>query len=195
MSSERERMLAGYPYDSRDPELLAMAHRGRALLARYNSTPSTDGAARDALMTELLGAVGTGVWIEPPFFCDYGPQISIGANTFINVNCVLLDAAPISIGENGLLGPGVQLLTVSHPPRAADRMVTGWQPESGRSPYHTRAAPISIGNNVWIGAATLVMPGVDIGDNVTIGAGSIVTKDVPSDVLAFGQPCRVRRDL
>lgn len=188
-------MLAGEFYDSRDPELLANAHRARALLARYNTTPSTDGDARTAILAELLGGVGEGVWIEPPFFCDYGREISIGASTFLNFNCVLLDAAAISIGENGLLGPGVQLLTVSHPPRAADRMVPGWAPGSGSSPYRNRAAPITVGNNVWIGAATLVMPGVTIGDNVTIGAGSIVTKDVPPDVLALGQPCRVQRRL
>ena len=195
MPSERDRMLAGEPYDSRDPELLAIAHEARALLARYNAIPSTDGAARSALLARLLGAVGPGVWIEPPFFCDYGPQISIGANSFLNVNCVLLDAAEIRIGKNVLLGPGVQLLTASHPLRARDRLVPGWVPESGRSPYRTQAAPISIGNNVWIGAGTLVMPGVTIGDNVTIGAGSIVTKDVPPNVLAFGQPCRVQQDL
>ena len=188
-------MLAGEFYDSRDPELLASAHRARALLARYNATPSTDGDARTAILAELLGGVGEGVWIEPPFFCDYGREIRIGASTFLNFNCVLLDAAEISIGENGLLGPGVQLLTVSHPPRAADRMVPGWTPDSGSSPYRNRAAPITIGNNVWIGAATLVMPGVTIGDNVTIGAGSIVTRDVPPDVLALGQPCRVQRSL
>lgn len=195
MTTERERMLAGDDYNSRDPELLAMAHRARALLARYNATPSTDAQARGTLLASLLGSVGPGVWIEPPFFCDYGAHISIGANTFLNVNCVLLDAAEIRIGANGLLGPAVQLLTPFHPPRAADRLVPGATPESGRAPYRTRAAPIRIGANAWIGAGTLIMPGVTIGDDVTIGAGSIVTRDIPSGVLAFGQPCRVQREL
>ena len=195
MSSEHDRMLAGEFYDSRDPDLLATAHRARALLAEYNASPSTDGARRHRLLSDLLGAVGEGVWIEPPFFCDYGPQIAIGANTFVNVNCVFLDSARITIGANGLLGPGVQLLTAFHPLRAAERLPSGWTPASGHSPYRTHAAPIRIGDNVWIGAGTLVMPGVTIGDNVTIGAGSLVTSDVPSDVLAFGQPCRVQRQL
>jgi maltose O-acetyltransferase len=188
-------MLAGEFYDSRDPDLLATAHRARAHVAAYNARPSTDGAARRRILTDLLGGVGDGVWIEPPFFCDYGPQIVIGANTFVNVNCVFLDSARITIGANGLLGPGVQLLTAFHPLRAADRVPPDWTPASGRSPYRTQAAPIVVGDDVWIGAGTLVMPGVTIGDGVTIGAGSLVTGDIPSNVLAFGQPCRVQREL
>jgi len=195
MQSERERMLAGEIYNSRDPELLATAHRARALLVQYNSSPSTDGAARHALLTQLLRSVGDGVWIEPPFFCDYGVHTEIGLNTFVNVNCVFLDSAEIHIGANGLLGPGVQLLTAFHPLRASDRITPDWTPASGESPFRTRAAPIHIGNRVWLGAGTLVMPGVTIGDDTTIGAGSIVTGDIPAGVLAFGQPCRVQREL
>jgi maltose O-acetyltransferase len=188
-------MLAGEVYNSRDPELLALAHRARALLAEFNVTASTDSAGRETLLASLLGSAGPGVWIEPPFFCDYGAHVHIGANTFLNVNCVLLDAAEIHIGENTLLAPAVQLLTASHPLRAADRVIAGSPPTSGHAPYRTRAAPIRIGDNCWIGAGTLVMPGVTIGDNVTIGAGSIVTRDIPAGVLAFGQPCRVQREL
>lgn len=195
MRSEHDRMLAGEFYNSRDPDLLATAHRARALLAAYNASPSTDGEGRHALLRLLFGGVGERVWIEPPFFCDYGAQIVIGANAFVNVNCVFLDSAEIRIGANALLGPGVQLLTAFHPLRAADRLPSNWNPASGQSPYRTRAAPIRIGDNAWIGAGTLVMPGVAIGDNVTIGAGSLVTKDIPSNVLAFGQPCRVQREL
>ena len=195
MPSERERMLAGEFYDSRDPELLAAAHRARALLARYNAIPSTDAAARRDLLVRLLGGVGDGVWIEPPFFCDYGAQVVIGANTFINTNCVLLDSAAIRIGANVLLGPGVQLLTAFHPLRAADRLPADWDPASGQARYRTRAAPIAIGDDVWVGAGTLVMPGVTIGAGTTIGAGSLVTGDIPPGVLAFGQPCRVQREL
>ena len=195
MPSERDRMLAGEFYDSRDPELLAAAHRARALLARYNATASTDGTARRELLTSLLGAVGEGVWIEPPFFCDYGAQIVIGAHTFANVNCVMLDSAAIRIGANVLLGPGVQLLTAFHPVRAADRLPADWEPASGQARYRTRAAPIVIGDDVWVGAGALVMPGVTIGEGTTIGAGSLVTGDIPPGVLAFGQPCRVRREL
>jgi len=195
MTGERERMLRGEFYDSRDPELLALAHRARALLARYNRSDSTDVTGRRLVLEELLGFAGKGVWIEPPFFCDYGTNISIGAATFVNVNCVMLDSAPISVGAFGLVGPGVQLLTVTHPAAAAERIVA----ESGISgpgaPYRTRAAPIRIGDRVWLGAGAIVLPGVTIGDEATIGAGSIVTSDIPAAVLAYGQPCTVRRRL
>jgi maltose O-acetyltransferase len=194
VSSERERMLRGEVYDSRDAELLALAHRARALLADFAATPSTSSAERHAILGELLGGVGEGVWIEPPFFCDYGRHVHLGANSFVNVNCVFLDSAPIHVGANALIGPGVQLLTPTHPLRAADR-ITAAGAAAGGSSYRTQALPIRIGDNAWIGAGTLVLPGVTIGDNVTIGAGSIVTTDMPSDVLAFGQPCVVRRSL
>lgn len=195
MPTERERMLAGEFYDSRDPELLALAHRARALLAAFHSAPSTDGGGRHAILSELFAGVGEGVWIEPPFFCDYGAHVTIGAYTFVNVNGVFLDSATIRIGSHGLLGPGVLLLTPHHPLRADDRVPDGWTPASDRSPYRTMASPIAIGDHVWIGGGTIVMPGVTIGDRVTIGAGSVVTSDIPSDVLAFGNPCRVQRPL
>jgi maltose O-acetyltransferase len=193
MLSNRERMLAGELYDSRDPELLTMAHRARELLAAFSAIPSVHGDRRHIVLATLLRNIGEGVWIEPPFFCDYGTHISIGANTFVNVNCVFLDSAMIEIGANGLIGPGVQLLTATHPARAEERIVAGSRP--GESPYRTRAAPIRVGNNVWIGAGSLVMPGVTIGDGVTIGAGSVVSQNVPPNTLAFGNPCRVQRHL
>ena len=195
MSSERERMLRGEPYDTRDPELLAMAHRARALLAEYAAAPSTDFDARRRILTSLLGSVGDEVWIELPFFCDYGVHVHIGATTFVNANCVFLDSAEIRIGANGLIAPGVQLLTATHPLRAADRIVPTTERTNGRSPYRTFARPITIGNDVWIGAGTIVFPGVTIGDGATIGAGSLVTSDVPPNSLAYGQPCRVQRAL
>jgi maltose O-acetyltransferase len=186
-------MLAGEFYDSRDSELLAMAHGARELLAAFAAIPSVHGDRRRIVLETLLGKVGDGVWIEPPFFCDYGVHISVGTNTFVNVNCVFLDSAPIEIGANGLIGPGVQLLTATHPVRPDERIVA--TANTGESPYRTHAAPIHIGNNVWIGAGALVMPGVTIGDGVTIGAGSVVTHDIPSNTLAFGNPCRVQRQL
>lgn len=195
MTTERERMLRGEPYDTRDPELLALAHRARALLAQYVATPSTDSEARRDVLQRLLGSVGEEVWIETPFFCDYGAHVHIGPTTFVNTNCVFLDSAEIRIGANGLIAPGVQLLTATHPLRAAERIVPREERVGGRSPYRTHARPITIGDDVWIGAGTIVFPGVTIGDGVTIGAGSLVTTDIPSHVLAYGQPCRVRRNL
>ena len=194
MSTQRERMLRGEKYDTRDPDLLALAHRARALVASFTAAPSTDFATRHAILTELLGSVGEEVWIEPPFFVDYGAHTHIGDRTFVNVNCVFLDSAEIRIGADGLLAPAVQLLTATHPIRAEER-VPGTEARVGRSPYTTFARPITIGNRAWIGAGTIVMPGVTIGDDVTIGAGSLVTTDIPSGSLAFGHPCRVQRTL
>jgi maltose O-acetyltransferase len=195
VTSERKRMLRGEFYNSRDPALLATAHRARSLLSAFSVTPSTDADARRRILSELFGGLGDGVWIEPPFFCDYGENIYIGADSFINVNCVFLDSAEIRVGANALIGPGVQLLTPSHPLRAADRIVQADERRADQSPYRTSALPIRIGDGVWIGGGTLVLPGGTIGDNVTIGAGSIVTADIPSDSLALGQPCRVIRSL
>jgi maltose O-acetyltransferase len=188
-------MLRGEPYDSRDPELLALAHHARALLARLTATASIDTAARQHIVRELLGSVGDGVWIETPFCCDYGRHIHIGADTFVNVNCVFLDSAEIRIGANVLIGPGVQLLTVSHPVRASDRIRPKEIRTDAMAPYVTFARPITIGDNVWLGAATIVMPGVSIGENTTVAAGSIVTADVPPNSLAIGRPARVQRSL
>jgi len=189
--TERERMLAGEYYDPRDAELLALAHRTRALVARYNASVSTDAAGRRALLEQILGEVSEEVWIEPPFFCEYGAHVSIGARTFVNVNCVFLDAAPIRIGADVLIGPGVQLLTARHPVRAADRIIADRSGAPGAAPYRTDASPITIGAGVWLGAGVIVLPGVTIGDNTTIGAGSVVTRDIPAEALAMGLPARV----
>jgi maltose O-acetyltransferase len=194
VSTQRERMLRGERYDTRDPELLALAHRARALVASFAAAPSTDFAGRQSILAELLGSVGEEVWIEPPFFVDYGAHVHIGDRTFVNVNCVFLDSAEIRIGADTLLAPAVQLLTATHPIRAEER-VPSVERRVGRSPYTTFARPITIGDRAWIGAGTIVMPGVTIGDDAVIGAGSLVTTDIPSGALAFGHPCRVQRTL
>lgn len=188
-------MLRGEIYNSRDPELLALAHRARSLCATFAAVPSDNLIQRTAVLRELLASVGDDVWIEPPFFCDYGAHITIGHHSFINVNCVLLDSAAIHIGDHTLLAPVVQLLTATHPVLARERIIATSERNAGGATYRTSARPITIGNNVWIGANTVVLPGVDIGDNTVIGAGSVVTASMPSDVLAFGQPCRVQRTL
>jgi maltose O-acetyltransferase len=188
-------MLRGEPYNPRDAALLATAQRARALIAEFTSLPWLDSSRRRDILVQLLGDVGDGVWIESPFFCEYGENLYIGPHSFVNVNCVFLDAAEIRIGRNTLIGPGVQLLTVSHPLRAGDRVISAEDRPSGGAPYVTLASAIRIGDDVWIGGGTIVLPGVSIGDNVTIGAGSIVTSDIPADSLAFGQPCRVQRSL
>lgn len=184
-------MLRGDPYNSRDPELLAMYHRVRKLLQRYNLLDSEMLEERDCLLSDILGYKGAGVWIESPFFCDYGANISIGENTFVNTNCTFLDNNTIEIGSNGLIAPNVQIYTASHPLKASERIIR----EGDESRYLTSARPVKIGDNVWIGGNTVIFPGVTIGDNVTIGAGSVVTGDLPDNVLAFGNPCIIRRQL
>ncbi|MCE2941417.1 MAG: sugar O-acetyltransferase [Gemmatimonadota bacterium] len=193
--SQRERMRAGAEYDSRDPELIALAQRARGLLATFAGLPAVDVEGRSAILHNLFGAVGEGVWLEPPFGCDYGVHIEIGARTFVNMNCVFLDAAPIRIGKDVLIGPGVQLLTASHPLAASERLVDADSRRGGAAPYRTFARPITIGDGAWIGAGTQILPGVTVGEGAVIGAGSVVTADVPSDCVAFGNPCRVQRSL
>ncbi len=177
-------MLGGEPYDPRDPELEAARARARGLLARLNAPADPGGRDRPALLRELLGAVGVGCWIEPPFFCDYGSNITLGDRVFLNFNCVVLDPASVHIGDDVMLGPSVQLLTATHPISAAAR-------RRGREAAH----PITIESDVWLGGGAIVLPGVRIGRGAVIGAGSVVTRDVPQGVVAAGNPCRVLRPI
>lgn len=147
------------------------------------------------ILGELLGRIGDDVWIEAPFFCDYGVHIAIGRGTFVNYNCVFLDSNRISIGADTLIGPSVQVYTATHPLPAHERIQTE-SVDGDEYTYHlTRAQPVTIGNKVWIGGGAVIMPGVTIGDNTTIGAGSVVTKSVPPDCFAAGNPCTIIRRL
>lgn len=184
-------MLSGDYYDSRDPELLKMYHSARRLLKDYNNLDSEFISERERLLNELFDHKGPGVWIETPFFCDYGENISIGAHTFVNTNCMFLDNNKITIGKNGLIAPYVQIYTAIHPLKASERIFI----DKGQSRYRTASKPVHIGDNVWIGGNSVIFPGVTIGNNVTIGAGSVVTKSIPDNVLAFGNPCQVIRKL
>lgn len=189
--TEKEKMLHGDYYDSRDTELIKIYHKARKLLREYNQLDSELIQERERILNELFKFKGTGVWIEAPFFCDYGENVSIGENTFINTNCMFLDNNKISIGENGLIGPFVQIYTASHPLKASERIII----RENKKGYLTSCKPVKIGNNVWIGGNTVIFPGVIVGDNVTIGAGSVVTKDIPDNVLAYGNPCVVKKSL
>ncbi len=189
--TEKEKMLRGEVYNTRDPELIEMYHTARRLLKAYNALDANLTQERETILTELLEFKGDGVWIEAPFFCDYGENISIGENTFVNTNCMFLDDNKITIGKNGLIAPYVQLVTASHPLKAAERIIEN----DTTSRYLTSTQPIKIGDNVWIGGNSVVLPGVTIGNNVTIGAGSVVTKTIPDNVLALGNPCKVIKQL
>lgn len=183
MATEKEKMLAGRLYDPLDPELTAARRRARALCRALNEVCSDDPAARARIVKELIPD-GEPAWIEPPFFCDYGSNISLGANVFFNFNCVILDVARVRIGARVLFGPAVQVYAATHPLDAQER-ASGL--ELGR--------PVEIGDDVWVGGGAIVCPGVRIGARSVIGAGSVVTRDIPEGVLAAGNPCRVLRSL
>ena len=184
MPTEREKMLAGDWYVSADPDLVAARVRARQLVQRYNATAPDLLARPDrrAILELLVGGCGESVTIEPPFHCDYGDNITLGDEVFINFQCVFLDCAAITIGAQAQLGPAVQLYTATHPMDAAERA-------SGIEAAH----PIVIGARAWIGGGTIVLPGVTIGADTVVGAGSVVTRDLPPGVVAVGNPCRVLR--
>jgi maltose O-acetyltransferase len=177
-------MLRGELYLAGDPELTAARQRARRLWHRFNTLGPIDPAGGRAVLAELLGGLGADAWIEAPFYCDYGRQITLGAGVFVNMNCVFLDPAPIVIGAQAQLGPGVQLLTATHPLEAAVRTAG---PELAR--------PIAIGARAWLGGGVIVAPGVAIGADTGVGAGSVVVRDLPAGVVAVGNPCRVLRRL
>jgi maltose O-acetyltransferase len=184
MSTMKDRMLRGELYIADDAQLAADNARAQRLLDRYNATLHDEQDERDALLRSLLGAVGDGVVVKPSFRCDYGTPITIGAGTFVNYDCVMLDVAPIAIGSACQIATRVQLLTATHPIDPGPRRA-GW--ESG--------APITLGDNVWLGGGAIVCPGVTIGADTVVGAGAVVTSDLPAGVVAVGVPARVVRPI
>ncbi|MFT4177668.1 MAG: sugar O-acetyltransferase [Luteolibacter sp.] len=181
--TEKEKMLAGETYHPADAELQADRSVCRELCRKFNQSPPTDTSARREILNELFGAE-TDVWIEPPFYCDYGRNIHFGSNVFLNFDCVILDGARVEIGDNTFIAPAVQIYTAEHPLDFQQRR-DGWE----------TARPITIGSDVWIGGGAILCPGVTIGDRTVIGAGSVVTRSLPSDVVAAGNPARVIRNL
>lgn len=182
--TEKEKMLAGELYNGMDANLVAERLRARELCQTLATLPpSTSEADKADLLKQLFG-VPTNVYITPPFFCDYGSNIRLGKNVYFNFNCVILDVAQVTIGDNTLFGPMVQIYTATHPMDVATRK-SGL--ESGK--------PITIGKDVWVGGGAIICPGVSIGDGSVIGAGSVVTRDIPAGVFAAGNPCRVVRKI
>lgn len=177
-------MLAGELYNAADDELTADRKKARTLVKQFNETAPGNFSLRGFILSELLGKAGKNLTIEPPFFCDYGYNITIGNNVFFNFNCVMLDVMPVVIGDGTLFGPNVQIYTASHP--------MNWQERAAGLEF---GKPIKIGENVWVGGSVVVCPGITIGNRSIIGAGSVVTKDIPDDVFAAGNPCRVIRSL
>lgn len=182
--SQKEKMLAGEPYFADDPVLRAAHLRAQTILSRFNATAADADEARRALLTELFARFGEGTIVKPTLRCDYGFNVSIGDRTFINYDCVLLDCNRIVIGSEVQFAPGVHVYTATHPLDARLR-------RSGVE----YALPVVIGDGAWLGGGAIVCPGVTIGENTVVGAGSVVVRDLPANVLAVGNPCRVVRAL
>ena len=181
--SDKERMLAGEPYQPSAPEIQADQAATKDWLVRYNESLGLSGDERRVLLVERLGEVGKGAVIRPPFHCDYGFNIRLGSDVFLNFNCVILDVVEVTIGEGTQIGPAVQIYTADHP---RDRAQRREGLEFGR--------PVRIGRNVWIGGGAIILPGRTIGDDSVIGAGSVVTRDVPAGTTVVGNPARVVKD-
>jgi maltose O-acetyltransferase len=185
MEEERsmcERMLAGDLYIADDPQLVDLRQRATELMEAFNRTAASQPGERRRLLDDLLGAYGEGSEIRPPLYCDYGSRTRVGSRTFVNFGLVILDVAPVTIGDDVQIGPNVQLLTATHP----------LDPELRRDKWES-AKPITIGDNVWLGGGVIVCPGVTIGENTVVGAGAVVTRDLPPNVVALGSPARVSR--
>ncbi len=189
--TEWEKMLAGHSYLSTDPEVLERRSRGKALCDALNRLDADDDAGRAALCKALLGRCGDGLWLLTPFYFTYGCNIEIGSDTFINMNCTFLDSGRIKVGDRCLIGPDVKIYTSSHPVGP----VRHWRDENDALHITNFTLPVAIGNNVWIGGGVIVCPGVTIGDNSVIAAGSVVNASVPANVMAAGNPCRVKRSI
>ena len=181
MQTERDKMLAGELYDPFDAELVPARERARDLCRELNATRERDQELRRSILQQLFGRGGESVWMQPPFFCDYGSNILLGERVFFNFNCIVLDVCRVTIGDFTLFGPGVQIYTATHPMNAELRRKQEF------------AKPIEIGADVWVGGGAIICPGVKIGSKSVIGAGSVVTRDIPDGVFAAGNPCRVIR--
>jgi maltose O-acetyltransferase len=183
VATERQKMLAGELYDPFDAELVAGRERARDLCQALNATREAQHEERRRILRALFGSGGDSVWMQPPFFCDYGSNIELGERVFFNFNCIVLDVCSVRIGDFTLFGPAVQIYTPMHPLNAELRR----REEFGK--------PIDIGSDVWVGGGAIILPGVRIGSRAVIGAGSVVTRDVPEGVFAAGNPCRVIREI
>lgn len=183
MPTEWEKMLRGELYDPLDPELVRARNRARDLCQDLNASREVQQELRRRILCQLFGRGGDTVWMQPPFFCDYGTNIELGERVFFNFNCIVLDVARVTVGDYTLFGPAVQIYTATHPFDAELRR---------RQEF---AKPISIGSDVWVGGGAILCPGVQIGSRSVIGAGSVVTRDIPEGVFAAGNPCRVIRNI
>jgi maltose O-acetyltransferase len=183
MPTELEKMLSGELYDALDPDLVRAREKARNLCQDLNATREAQQDERRELLKQLFGKGGDTVWMQPPFYCDYGSNIALGERVYFNFNCVVLDVCRVTIGDYTFFGPAVQIYTAMHPMNAELRR----KQEFGK--------PVEIGSDVWLGGGAIICPGVRIGSRSVIGAGSVVTRDIPDHVFAAGNPCRVIREI
>jgi maltose O-acetyltransferase len=193
--TELEKCMAGEYYNCHDKFFLDIKSHARTLLQKYNALAYEQKAEKINILKQLFGGIGTNVSVGCPFICDYGRNIYIGNNVSVNMNCTFVDCNKITIGDNVLIASNVQLYTATHPVELAERLTPNWNMETEQYFCRTCALPIKIGSGCWLGGGVIVLPGVTIGDGSVIGAGSVVTKDIPANSLAVGNPCRVIRKI
>lgn len=194
MKTEYEKCMAGEPFNGgRDPKIMEMTVRAKRLLAQLNATDYADTGRKQALLSQLFGSIGKGVHVDIDFHCEYGKHIFIGDKVIINMNCTFVDNHRIDIGNNVLIAPNVQIYTATHSTDVSERMAWDWT--EGDDICNTIARPVRIEDGVWIGGGTIILPGVTIGENTVIGAGSVVTRSIPANCVAVGNPCRVIKKL
>ncbi len=188
--TEFEKKQSGQIYDARDLELRKQQNRAKNLMQTYNSLPADNMEERSRVLSELFGQLGRNARVNQPVYVDYGYNIHLADNSFMNMHCTLLDTASIVIGENTVIGPDVKIYTAFHALDGAERF---WIEENGTAAIKTQTAPVKIGSFTWIGGGSIILPGVTIGDNVVIGAGSVVTGSIPDNAVACGNPCRMKK--
>lgn len=195
MKSELEKCMAGEIYNCHDEIFLGFKNTARQLLSEYHSLSYNQKDEKYRLLKKLFGNIGTNVSVGLPFICDYGRNIHIGSNVSINMNCTFVDCNKITIGDHVLIASNVQIYTAAHPVELAERLTKNWSLESGEYFCHTYALPVTIGSGCWLGGGVIVLPGVSIGEGSVIGAGSVVTRDIPPNCVAVGNPCKVIRQI
>ncbi|MBE6087541.1 MAG: sugar O-acetyltransferase [Clostridium beijerinckii] len=195
MKTELEKCMAGENYNCHDEIFLGFKKTARTLLSKYNSLSYDDKEEKREILGSLFGRIGSNISVGSPFICDYGRNIYMGNNVSVNMNCTFVDCNKITIGNNVLIASNVQIYTATHPIELEERLTENWNPEAGEYFCNTYARPIIIGDGCWIGGGVIILPGVNIGNGSVIGAGSVVTKDIPENSVAVGNPCRVIRKI
>lgn len=193
--TELEKCMAGEIYNCHDKLFLQFKERSKELVMAYNELPYMEKAKKQEILSKLFGKTGTNVSVATPFLCDYGCNIFIGNNVSININCTFIDCNKINIGNNVMIASNVQIYTATHPVELEERLTPDWSLDSGKHFCQTYALPVTIQDGCWLGGGVIVLPGVTIGEGCVIGAGSVVTKDIPPNCLAVGNPCKVIRRI